>query len=128
VNHFTLEQNYNIQMVIMYVLIVFAVVTLVFSIRAFRHRREEKLYYDQMPAWSIWLSGTIVGSIIAFVIYTNIFTFAGLADYTYDLSHRRQQLIYGRCEYIQKLGCPDMWEQFRTDSLWVEEMLKKYRK
>lgn len=127
-NYFTLEQKFDIQDAIMYFCIVFAVVTLVLSIRAFRHRHEEKTYYDQMPTWSLWLSGTIVGAIVSVVIYMNIYTKTGIVDYTYCLAKRRQSLVYGSCEKIQNLGCPEMWKQFHEDSLWIEKMLDKYRK
>ena len=127
-NYFSLEQKFDIQNAIMYFFIVFAVVTLVLSIRAFRHRHEEKKCYDQMPAWSLWLSGTIIGVIVSVAIYTNIHTKTGIVDYTYCLAKRRQSLVYGSCEKIQNLGCPEMWKQFREDSLWIEKMLDKYRK
>ena len=127
-NYFSLEQQFDIQDAIMYFCIAFAVVTLVLSIRAFRHRHEEKTYYDQMPTWSLWLSGTIVGAIVSVVIYMNIYTKTGIVDYTYCLAKRRQSLVYGSCEKIQNLGCPEMWKQFREDSLWIEKMLDKYRK
>ena len=127
-NYFTLEQKFDIQNAIMYFFIVFAVVTLVLSIRAFRHRHEEKTYYDQMPTWTLWLSGTIIGVIVSVAIYTNIYTKTGIVDYTYCLAKRRQSLVYGSCEKIQNLGCPEMWKQFREDSLWIEKMLDKYRK
>ena len=127
-NYFTLEQKFGIQDAIMYFCIAFAVVTLVLSIRAFRHRHEEKTYYDQMPTWSLWLSGTIIGVIVSVAIYTNIYTKTGIVDYTYCLAKRRQSLVYGSCEKIQNLGCPEMWKQFREDSLWIEKMLDKYRK
>ena len=126
-NYFSLEQKFDIQNAIMYFFIVFAVVTLVLSIRAFRHRHEEKTYYDQMPAWSLWLSGTIIGVIVSVAIYTNIYTKTGIVDYTYCLANRRYSLVYGSCEKIQNLGCPEMWKQFREDSLWIEKMLDKYR-
>lgn len=130
-NYFTLEQNFDIQNAIMYFFIAFAVVTLVLTIRAFRHRHEEKNddpYYDQMPTWSLWLSGTIIGVIVSVAIYTNIYTKAGIVDYTYCLAKRRQSLVYGSCEKIQNLGCPEMWKQFREDSLWIEKMLDRYRR
>ena len=127
-NFFTLEQKFDIQNAIMYFFIVFAVVTLVLSIRAFRHRHEEKTYYDQMPTWTLWLSGTIIGVIVSVSIYTNIYTKTGIVDYTYCLAKRRQSLVYGSCEKIQNLGCPEMWKQFREDSLWLEKMLDKYRR
>ena len=127
-NYFTLEQKFDIQNAIMYFFIAFAVVTLVLTIRAFRHRHEEKTYYDQMPTWSLWLSGTIIGVIVSVAIYTNIYTKSGIVDYTYCLAKRRQSLVYGSCEKIQNLGCPEMWKQFREDSLWIEKMLAKYRK
>ena len=129
-NFFTLEQKFDIQNAIMYFFIAFAVVTLVLSIRAFRHRHEEKNvdpYYDQMPAWSLWLSGTIIGAIVSAAIYMNIYTKTGIVDYTYCLAKRRQSLVYGSCEKIQNLGCPEMWKQFREDSLWIEKMLEKYK-
>ena len=129
-NFFTLEQKFDIQNAIMYFFIVFAVVTLVMSIRAFRHRHEEKNddpYNDQMPTWSLWISGTIIGVIVSVAIYLNIYTNTGIVDYTYCLAKRRQSLVYGSCEKIQNLGCPEMWKQFREDSLWIEKMLDKYR-
>ena len=127
-NYFSLEQKFDIQNAIMYFFIVFAVVTLVLSIRAFRHRHEEKTYYDQMPTWTIWLSGTIIGVIVSVAIYTNIYTKTGIVDYTYSLANQRHSLVYGSCEKIQNLGCPEMWKQFREDSLWIEKMLDKFRK
>ena len=127
-NYFSLEQKFDIQNAIMYFFIVIAVVTLVLSIRSFRHRHEEKTDYDQMPTWSLWLSGTIIGVIVSVAIYTNIYTKTGIIDYTYDLANRRYSLVYGSCEKIQNLGCPEMWKQFREDSLWIEKMLDKYRK
>lgn len=126
-NYFSLEQKFDIQNAIMYFFIVFAVVTLLLSIRAFRHRHEEKIYYDQMPTWTLWLSGTIIGVIISAALYTNIYTKTGIVDYTYCLAQRRQSLVYGSCEKIQNLGCPEMWKQFREDSLWLEKMLDQYR-
>ena len=126
--YFSLEQKFDIQNAIMYFFIVFAVVTLVLSIRAFRHRHEEKTYYDQMPTWSLWLSGTIIGVFVSAAIYTNIYTKTGIVDYTYSLANQRHSLVYGSCEDIQNLGCPEMWKQFREDSLWIEKMLDTYRK
>lgn len=122
-----METWYHIIAVIGALLATSAIVTLVFGIRAFRHRHEEKLYYDQIPTYSGWLAGTIVSVILAAVLYWCNFTSVAIINKTSKLADYRKHLIYGPCYKEQNLGCPKMWEQYRADSLWLESMLEKFK-
>lgn len=125
-NYFLMETKYHIVAESVALLAISAIVTLVFGIRAFRHRHEETLFYDQMPAYSIWLTGTIVSLIIAAVLYLGNFTQVAMVNKTACMSKQRDELTR-LCYKEHNLGCPKMWKQYRTDSLWLESMLDKFK-
>lgn len=122
-NIFTLEEWAMIETVVMVIFGILTLVCWVFSVYFYLNRSSwDYSEYDTMPAWLLFLSGSLLTFIICTGCYYNAYCERPLVNTGISL-HKHRVFIEYQCRYDQSVGCANLWSRYRADSTWLEHRL-----